>query len=429
VSATVTLRATPLLAALLLGEAPVAETAAGQAMHAWLEGNVNTALALLHQLPATRERDLNEAVVLLYSGRTESAERRFRELRARDPSWLPALRWLARAQALLNDPGVAATTEAVLRHDAVTGRDQLWASRVLAKRGDLGGAREALRRAVSEEDDLYVGWTGLADVETALGHESAARAAAERAAALYPGGLEREPLARPSPLDHRLRYRARYFFVPLATVVLTEEAARADERPEGASRLITLEAKSTSILFHIDSRFDTWVDAAGALLSHRNLSNDSATRGQTAADRDAATGAFRVREALDGLLSYDDVPLPPGARAHDGLSMLEAARAVARTRRSIALLRLVSSTWKGALVRAAAAEEITWQHRKVPTVRVEIPITSRSAAGTVGTLQLWISADERAIPYRARMGISIGSVTLDLQPEADAAAPQGAPIG
>jgi hypothetical protein len=33
-----------------------------------------------------------------------------------------------------------------------------------------------------------------------------------------------------------------------------------------------------------------------------------------------------------------------------------------------------------------------------------------------GTLQLRISADDRAIPYRAKMAMSVGSVTLELMP-------------
>jgi hypothetical protein len=44
-------------------------------------------------------------------------------------------------------------------------------------------------------------------------------------------------------------------------------------------------------------------------------------------------------------------------------------------------------------------------------------MTSRSAAGVGGLLQLWISADERAIPYRARMGTGFGAVTLELREE------------
>ena len=96
--------------------------------------------------------------------------------------------------------------------------------------------------------------------------------------------------------------------------------------------------------------------------------------------------------------------------------MVEAARSVARSGTSLSLLRIADSGWKGTLIRRARAERIHWQARDVATVCVEIGIASRGAAGLHGALQLWISDDARAIPYRAKLAIAIGSVTLELMP-------------
>jgi hypothetical protein len=132
-------------------------------------------------------------------------------------------------------------------------------------------------------------------------------------------------------------------------------------------------------------------------------------------DMDPDAKVCTVRQAVDRLFSYELLPLPP--RAQDGVSMIDVARSVARVRGSASVLRNVDATWKGAAIRTTGLERIAWSGGQVDTVRVEIAITSRSSAGVVGVIRLWISADERAIPYRARMDAAVGSITLELMPE------------
>jgi tetratricopeptide (TPR) repeat protein len=398
-------------------------TDAASASQSWLDGDAASSLAALARLPASRERDFNQAVVLLYSGSAEAAERALATLRTRDAQWLPAVRWLARAQQKLARPEATDTAVALLKLPGATSGDQFWAGRFFAERKDLERARDAFSRAVASESDLYLAWSGLAEVEMALGHGEAARAARSRAEALCPANPAPAPTpAEPLP-SGPLRYRARYLFLPLADVTLADGGLLVvQDRP---ARRLTLDARSVGAgrLFHIDSRFEAFVGRDGTLIGHRNLSNDSTgPRNQAVVDIDPATGEFRARRVRDGLLSYDVIPLPPQARPHDGLSLIEAARAVARTGGTQFVLRLADATWKGTLVRSVRAERISWQGRQVDTVCVEIGIGSRGAAGVQGRLQLWISADQRAIPYRARFAISVGSVSLELErPDASGA--------
>lgn len=389
------------------------------AIQSWLEGDSDAALAALGRQAPARERDFNQGVVLLYKGNGEAAERVFGGLRALHPAWLPASRWLAKAQQELGRREALDTASALLKMKGATGRDHFWAARLFAEANDLARARDGFRRAVAEEADLYTAWSALADCEQALGNLEAARVARQRAGALHPGGLPTEMApAPPLPAGRTLRYQGKYLVIPIGTVTLREGGLlEVRGRP---ARLLTLEAKSgRAILFmHIDSRFESHVGQDGGLVSHRDASNDSATgRRQATFEADPATDSFTVRQAADGLFSYEVLKVPPEARPHDGISVIAAARAVARAKGSLSVLRIVDATWKGTPIRAARSEPINWRGRKVDTVCVEIGVSSKSAAGVTGTLRLWISADESAIPYRAKMGTGFGSVTLELMEE------------
>jgi tetratricopeptide (TPR) repeat protein len=406
------------VAALLLGVAALSPPSdAARAVRAWLEGEAEDALAALERLPASRERDLNRGVVLLHSGQAERAERTFLELRAREARWLPGLRWLARAQDALRRPEALDAAAALLGSRGASGRDHFWAAQLYAERGELERAREGFRRAVAEEDDLYLAWLGLAGVEQRLGHPEAARAARAKAAALHPGDASPElPRAPPLPAGRPLRYRAKYLPFRIATVTLAE-GGRTELRGRPA-RLLTLQARSNPAFFflHIDSEWRSFIGADGTMLAHRNLSDDSTTgRRQAAIDTDREAETCTVRQVQGGIFAYEVLPLPP--RAHDGVSMLESVRAAARVRGSLSVIRVVDATWKGTSIRAAGVERIQWRGRRVDAVRVEVGITRGTAAGVAGTVEIWISADEEAIPYRARMKAPLGSVTLELMPE------------
>lgn len=405
----------PLCALLLTGARTPSAGDATLAVRGWLDGDTEATMRALAGLQASRERDVNEAVVLLYRGDALAAEQLLLVLQTRNKGWTPALRWLARAQKALGRPATPDTALALLKSSGAATRDQLWAARLFAERHDLQQARDAFRRVTASESDLYGAWTGLADVEMALGNPAAARAARASGEALYPGGPT-PVLAAPPPLAARpLRYRAKYLFVPLADVTLAEEPPV--ELHGQTARVLTLNAQSAAPFFHLDSRFESFLGRDGALLGRRILSNDAdSARRQMRADLNPATGAFRTREVRDGLFQYEVLSAPTPARPYDGLSLVEVARSVARSGTSLSVLRIADAGWKGTLIRRARAERIRWQGRDVDTICVEIGVASRGPAGLQGALQLWISDDAHAIPYRAKMAIAIGSVTLELVP-------------
>src|SRR5512134_469397 len=135
-----------------------------------------------------REGALNRAVALLYAGDAVAAERELAALRAREPRWTPALRWLARARAEDGSPALEETLHALLADRDADSRDFLWVGRLRLDAGEPGRARASLAEAVAREKDLYLGWLWLGDAEEALGRTAPARHAWLRARDLHSGG-------------------------------------------------------------------------------------------------------------------------------------------------------------------------------------------------------------------------------------------------
>lgn len=398
------------------------------ASRCWVDGQAECALAALEAVPASRERDLNRAVVHLYAGELARAEAELVELRRSQPRWTPALRWLARAQHQLGQAEALDTASILLGMPGADARDQLWAGGLFLEKGDLERARASFLDAVHGEDGLALAWLGLADVEARLGHAQAAREARDRAVVLLGG----EPhsatpmaaaaagparLLTPAGLHsgERLQYRAKFLFFTLALITL-ETDGHVLHGGEAAQRLV-LTAKSGSGIrfFHVDSRFESVLSESGAVLSHRHLASDS-DAGEDAAgyDMDRATGRCTVRTVRDGLFAYDVLPLPPNAQ--DGISVLSVARALARTRGSADVPTAVDSTWKATQLRTLGVERIGWRGQAVQAVRVQSIGRYRGPAGLSGVIDIWVSDDERAVPYKVKMKIAVGSVTLELLP-------------
>ena len=62
-------------------------------------------------------------------------------------------------------------------------------------------------------------------------------------------------------------------------------------------------------------------------------------------------------------------------------------------------------------------ERIRWHDRDVRTVHIQSVGQYRGPGGLSGIVDLWVSDDERALPYRARMKVAVGSVELELLPD------------
>ncbi len=128
-----------------------------------------------------------------------------------------------------------------------------------------------------------------------------------------------------------------------------------------------------------------------------------------------------MRTVRDGLLGYEILPRPRNAQ--DGVSVLLVARALARERRSTAVPTAVDAMWWTTRLWTLGPERIRWNDRDVRTVHVRSVGQYRGPGGLSGIVDLWVSDDERALPYRARMKVAVGSVELELMPDQPKAAP------
>jgi len=447
-----------------LDAAPPGAASPAEGVEAWLAGDAAGAAAEL-QSRTDREGALNRGVALLYAGDVAAAERELFALRAREPRFTPALRWLARAQAKAGDPAFEATLSALLADSGADSRDFLWAGQFQLEGGQADRAAGNLRAAVLREPDLYLGWLWLGDAEAARGRDPQAREAWLRARELHAGGdvlsrlgeaslragrqpegraLLEEALGTPEgrvreeemrrlvpdlpvspprvsvapPLEpgERLRYDAQYLFFRFATLEM-ENQGFTEIRGRRAARLVfTVRSNPGFPFLTIDSRFESLIADDGSVLAHRSVSLDSTQARRAAAyEMDPETGEGVVRQVVEGLFGFDRLPVPP--LDQDGLSILLLARGLARRPSRLSVLTAVDSTWKGTQLRTVGNERIRWAGREVEAVQVEALGHYKGPAGLSGLVRTWISADARAIPYRAAVKLALGSIVLELLPD------------
>lgn len=421
--------ALPLALSLLGSLAAAASGPSGpSAARLWIDGDAAAALAALKDAEADRARDLNRAVVRLYAGDAEGAESLLTSLLRSEPRWTPALRWLSRTQRELARPAAVDSAAALLASPDVVLHDWLWAGRLFLEHGEAGRAREAFAAAVRAHDGIEAGWLGLAEAEARLGNAMAAREAELRGELLRGTPSAGPELARvsysPIPVPpglrpgETLRYRVKYLFLNLATVTL-ETSERVTHRGRPAHRVVFSARSNDGVpFFHIDSRFESVVGLDGALLAHRHTASDSdAGDDEAGYDMDPDTRRCTVRTARDGLFGYDVLPLPPNGQ--DGVSVLLVARALARARASAVVPTVVESLWWPTRLTTLGTERIRWEGREVETVRLRSEGRYRGPGGLSGGIDLWVSHDERAVPYKVRMKVAVGSVVLQLLPDED----------
>lgn len=404
--------------ALLLGALPVLATPLARpeaATAAWVNGNLEAALAALEASPVSRERDLNRAVVLAYGGHIDEAGALLESIHSRDPRWTPALRWLARLRHELGHQESHQTAEALLASRDAEAQDALWAGNVFLRAGNAERAYASYASAVQREPGMSLGWLGLAQAEWVRGRPEAAMAAARRAR-----GLNAEAGVPPTLLlfpGEELRYRVKYLFFRLAELRIS--TAELPGHP-GAVRVLLAARSNPSIpFFHVDSTFESLLSADGRLLSHANLASDSDSgRSASRYEMDAAQGRCTVRWVREGLFGYDLLPLPP--HPHDGVTVLLLLRALAQSQATVTVPTAVDGTWKPTLLRSHGRETLKWRGRQVDVVHVQSVGDYRGPGGLSGVVDVWVSADERAIPYKAKMKVAVGSVCLELLPPEEA---------
>jgi hypothetical protein len=419
-----------LVGTLLLPEAAPAgmptPTAAGAAKH-WIDGDAASALSALDASSGTREDRLNAAVVRLYSGNAAEAAGLLTALRGQDGRWTPSLRWLARAQAELGRPEASDTASALLDRADADVFDRLWAGELFLDQRRPQQARAAFQAVVRENAGIDRGWRGLAAAETQLGLAEATRTAERGIAAVRgPSGSPVVPVAGQPPPgrpnwsvagSETLSYEVRYLFVRLASVRLETEPFAVHRGTRARRVVFTAKSNPGIPFFQIDSRFESLVSEDGAVLAHRHVASDSDNGADDAAyDMDAATGRCVVRTVSKGVYGYHRLPLP--ANAQDGVSVLLFARALARTRGSAVVPTAVDSMWWPTQLRTLGVETIRWRGREVRAVRMQSIGQYRGAGGLSGAVDIWFSDDDRALPYRVKMKVAVGSVVLELLPDA-----------
>jgi len=415
----------PLVAVLLLATSSRSSgqsTSSASAAGCWVEGEAEGALSALGAASRTRETALNRAVVQLYAGRATEAASALATLHDRERGWTPALRWLARAQEELGQPEALDSAAVLLASPGVAVLDQLWAGDLYLTHGRLPQARSAFQSAVRRNDGIDLAWRGLALVETRLGDTASAHEAGARASAFYGGG-EGPAVVPASALrpGEVLRYQVKYLFLHLASLTL-ETGGLVRQGGEPAHRVV-FSAKSNGGIpfFHIDSRFESVVGEDGAVLAHRHVASDSDSGADDAGyDMDRRSRRCTVRTVRDGVFGYQVLPLP--ANAQDGVSVLLVARALARVRGTAVVPTAVDSMWWPTHLRTLGVERVGWRGRDVRAVHMQAAASYRGPGGLSGVVDLWISDDERAVPYRVKMKVAVGSVVLELLPDEPPAA-------
>jgi hypothetical protein len=83
------------------------------------------------------------------------------------------------------------------------------------------------------------------------------------------------------------------------------------------------------------------------------------------------------------------------------------------------VLTAVDSSWKGTQLRSVGRERIRWAGREVEATLVEALGHYKGPAGLSGLIRTWISTDARAVPYRAKVKVGLGSIVLELSPESE----------
>jgi hypothetical protein len=377
----------------------------------WTSGDAEAALRLLEARAPSHQVELNRAVALLYLGRSAEAEGVLVPLLERDPGWLPAVRWLARAQRQLGRRESPAAAEALLRTRGAEALDAVWAGDTFLAYGLPEAARASYAEGVRRVPALSLGWLGLQRAETALGRPVAAAEAGARAR-----GFRHED-GVPPPLvlvpGEELRYRVKYLFFRLAELRIATSAV---PNEPGVVR-VRLSARSNPSIpfFHIDSTFESLIGADGRILSHANLASDSDNGRRSARyEMDAPSGRCIVRWVRDGLFGFDVLPLPD--HAHDGVTVTLLLRAVSRSGSAVTVPTAVDGTWWPTTLRAVETGTVRWHGRSVDAVHVQSAADYRAPGGLSGVVDAWVSADERAVPLKAKMKVAVGSIRLELLP-------------
>jgi hypothetical protein len=200
---------------------------------------------------------------------------------------------------------------------------------------------------------------------------------------------------------------------------MTLESAPVEGRPSYVRMVMTV--RTTELfdgIYKVRSRVESLYNVRR--LSTRRYHEESTEKERTKDDLwlvDAASG--NARRTRNGVLETYEIP--PGG-VHDPLAMLYRFRALARQAGDRAAVTVMTS--RGALEARALAER--WEQFESPAGEVQAlkvvqePL-GESEFGRGGALTMWLSSDERRIPYRIEFDLPFGKLVAELVAEVAAA--------
>ena len=217
----------------------------------------------------------------------------------------------------------------------------------------------------------------------------------------------------PIPFDEPLHYRVTWLGVHCADMTL--ESAPVAGKPMMVEMVMTV---STTELFDgiykVRSRIESLYNTR--LLSTRRYHEQSTEKDRTKEDLwlvDARGGS--ARRTKNGVLEVFEIP---AGGVNDPLAMLYRLRALAREAGDEASVTVM--TTRGAVEATAVAER--WEQFEtmagdVQALKVVQESVGDDELGRGGGLTMWLSSDERRVPYRIDFDLPFGKLVAELVPE------------
>jgi len=438
---------------LFIGPISAHAAAEDKIMHFWLDGNTDEVLKALQVPHEAKNKQkgppledillLNQAVVFLYLNKPQDAQKILGPLLEAWPSWIEALRLDVRVQVALDPSKSLGAYQTLLNHSKSLGLDYFSAAPHFMRAGNLELGLEYYEEAVKEDKHLYYAWLGLGDAQITTGDSDEAQKSWQEAFDIHRGSdvayrLNRQywgneeiqnlapdkprpetqypsnasPTLRPGEV---LRYKVKYMMFNLGTLVV-ENLGRFRHQEIWVHRIrFTVKSAGLGSLLHIDSEFESWIAEKGVFtLMQRNLQSDSASGdGASQFEMNFKKGVCMIRTIKGQYLNFEEVLLP--SRPQDGVSVFQMAREMARRRENASALTMVDGAWKGTTFTAGKESTLRWNGQKRKVIRVDAYAHYKGPGGLSGRIRGWFSDDERAIPYKSKMKILLGSVVFRLQ--------------
>jgi hypothetical protein len=224
--------------------------------------------------------------------------------------------------------------------------------------------------------------------------------------------------ARPFESGEVLRYKVKWHFIRLGTLLLTQQLV---DSLGSSNFLVSLHGESAKGLPLIDVLFHVQSVLLPDDVASRHFTRDTGEKEKSLLiyHYDAESKYIVKKEWENGRLIEFDSTAYDGLY-YDAVGVFMIIRCLAGSGRTVALPTIMHG--KVERTRLEFREDV----EEIEVEAVDHPLRARrvdgkaewvneSAAGMKGSFRGWISDDEAAIPLRAELEISLGSITLELE--------------